>query len=178
MMPVNRKASRNENPARFENTPTSRLAKNNTDAVSKGTIDGFALPWEVIPAFKLQEMVKFHTQTDPSRPALYSAVFVFAMNQAKYDSLPADLKKVIDDNSGIQLAALFGRAMDEGDKVGLDIAQKAKNNIVALDLAETQRWRRTAGAVETDWVAEMKGKNIDGVKLAAEARALIAKHSK
>ena len=100
------------------------------------------------------------------------------MNRNAYDRLPADLKKVIDDNSGVELAAMFGRAMDEGDKVGLGIAQKAKNNIVALDVAETQRWRRTAGAVETDWVNEMKGKNIDGAKLAAEARALIAKHTK
>jgi len=49
---------------------------------------------------------------------------------------------------------------------------------VALDLAETQRWRRTAGTVESDWVNEMKGKNIDGAKLASEARALIAKHTK
>ena len=70
------------------------------DAVSKGTIDGFLLPWEVMPSLKLHEMVKFHSETDPSRPALYSAVFVLAMNQAKYDSLPADLKKVIDDNAG------------------------------------------------------------------------------
>ena len=40
-----------------------------------------------------------------------------------------------------------------------------------LDLAETQRWRRTAATVETDWVKEMKAKNIDGAKLASEARA-------
>jgi len=45
-------------------------------------------------------------------------------------------------------------------------------------VAETQRWRRTAGSVETDWVNEMKGKNIDGAKLVSEARALIAKHSR
>ncbi len=75
------------------------------DAVSKGTIDGFLLPWEIIPAVKLHEMVKYHSETDPSRPALYSAVFIFGMNQAKYDSLPADLKKVIDNNSGAALVA-------------------------------------------------------------------------
>ena len=68
--------------------------------------------------------------------------------------------------------------MDEGDQEGREIAVKAGNRIVALDLAETQRWRRTAGSVETDWVAEMKGKGIDGAKLAAEARALIDKYSK
>ncbi|MCY1532545.1 hypothetical protein D9M68_678270 [compost metagenome] len=100
------------------------------------------------------------------------------MNRTAYDKLPADLKKVIDNNSGVETAAMFGRVMDDADKVGRDIAVKAGNNIVALDVAETQRWRRTAGAVEADWVKEMKGKNIDGAKLASEARALIAKHTK
>jgi hypothetical protein len=49
---------------------------------------------------------------------------------------------------------------------------------VALDVNETQRWRRTAAAVETDWINEMKGKGVDGAKLAAEARALVEKYSK
>ena len=61
---------------------------------------------------------------------------------------------------------------------GFDNLIKAKNNIIELDVAETQRWRRTAGSVETDWVNEMKGKSIDGAKLVSEARALIAKHSR
>ena len=39
-------------------------------------------------------------------------------------------------------------------------------------------WRRTAATVETDWVNEMKGKNIDGAKLLSEARALIAKYQR
>ena len=64
------------------------------DAISKGVIDGFLLPWEVIPSVKLHEMVKFHSETDPKERALYSAIFIMAMNPAKYDSLPADLKKV------------------------------------------------------------------------------------
>jgi hypothetical protein len=85
---------------------------------------------------------------------------------------------VIDNNSGIELAAAFGRAMEEGDKAGLALAQKAGNNLVALDVAETQRWRRTASVVESDWVAEMKGKGIDGAKLASEARALVTKYNK
>ena len=68
--------------------------------------------------------------------------------------------------------------MDEGDKAGRAIAEKAGNNIVALDTAETQRWRRTAATVETDWVNEMKGKNVDGAKLVSEARALIAKYQR
>ena len=148
-----------------------------TEALSKGVIDGTTIPWEVTPALKVSELVKNHT-TFAGQQGLYTQTFAFSMNRSAYDKLPADLKKVIDNSSGIETAAMFGRAMDEGDKVGRAIAEKAGNNIVALDVAETQRWRRTAGTVETDWVNEMKGKNIDGAKLASEARALIAKYSK
>ncbi|MDR7149015.1 TRAP-type C4-dicarboxylate transport system substrate-binding protein [Hydrogenophaga palleronii] len=158
-------------------TPVGMPVPAVTEALSKGVIDGTTIPWEVTPALKVSELVKNHT-TFAGTTGLYTQTFAFSMNRNAYDRLPADLKKVIDDNSGIETAAMFGRAMDEGDKAGRAIAVKAGNNIVALDVAETQRWRRTAATVETDWVAEMKGKNIDGAKLAAEARALIAKHSR
>ncbi len=158
-------------------TPVGMPVPAVTDALSKGTIDGTTIPWEVTPSLKVTELVKNHT-TFAGKEGLYTQTFAFSMNKAAYDKLPADLKAVIDKNSGIETAAMFGRAMDAGDKEGRDIAVKAKNNIVALDIAETQRWRRTASTVETDWIAEMKTKNIDGAKLASEARALIAKHSR
>jgi len=158
-------------------TPVGMPVPAVTEALSKGVIDGTTIPWEVTPALKVSELVKNHT-TFAGSTGLYTQTFAFSMNRNAYDRLPADLKKVIDDNSGVETAAMFGRVMDEGDKAGRDIAVKAGNNIVALDVAETQRWRRTAAAVETDWIEEMKGKNIDGAKLAAEARALIAKHSR
>lgn len=147
------------------------------EGLSRGTIEGTTIPWEVAPALKVQELVKNHT-TFAGDKGLYTQTFAFSMNRASYDRLPADLKKVIDDNSGIETAALFGRAMDEGDKVGRDLAVKAGNNIVALDVAETQRWRRTAATVEADWIEEVAKRNIDGKMLAAEARSLIAKYSR
>ncbi len=158
-------------------TPVGMPVPAVTDALSKGTIDGTTIPWEVTPSLKVTELVKNHT-TFAGKEGLYTQTFAFSMNKAAYDKLPADLKAVIDKNSGIETAAMFGRAMDEGDRTGREIAVKAKNNIIELDVAETQRWRRTAGSVETDWVNEMKGKNIDGAKLVSEARALIAKHSR
>ncbi|WP_300648543.1 TRAP transporter substrate-binding protein [Hydrogenophaga sp.] len=158
-------------------TPVGMPVPAVTDALSKGTIDGTTIPWEVTPALKVSELVKNHT-TFAGKEGLYTQTFAFSMNKASYDKLPPDLKAVIDKNSGIETAAMFGRAMDDGDKAGRAIAEKAGNNIVALDVAETQRWRRTAATVETDWINEMKGKNIDGAKLVSEARALIAKNQK
>ena len=148
-----------------------------TEALSKGVIDGATVPWEVTPAVKIAEMVKNHTSFSGPQ-GLYTQTFALSMNKAAYDKLPADLKKVIDNNSGIETAALFGRAMDDADQVGLAIAQKAGNHIVKLDEAETQRWRAAAAEVETGWVADMKGKGIDGARLAARARELVAQSAK
>lgn len=147
------------------------------EALSKGVIDATTIPWEVTPALKIQQIVKNHTGFAGDQ-GLYTQTFVVAMNKGAYDKLPADLKKVIDANSGIETAALFGRAMDEGDKVGLELAQKAGNKIHMLDAAETQTWRRTAAGVRDVWFKEVAAKGIDGKKLADEAAALIAKHAK
>ncbi len=157
-------------------TPVGMPVPAVTEALSKGVISGTTIPWEVAPSLKVHELVKNHT-TFAGDKGLYTQTFAFSMNKASYDKLPADLKKVIDNNSGINTAAMFGQAMEEGDRVGREIAVKAGNKIIALEVAETQRWRRTASVVETDWVAEVAKKGIDGAKLAKEARALIAKHS-
>lgn len=147
------------------------------EALSKGVISATTIPWEVVPAVKVQQIVKNHTGFTGDK-GLYTQTFAVAMNKAAYDKLPADLKKVIDDNSGMAAAALFGRAMDEGDKAGLALAQKGGNNVITLDAAETQRWQRAAAGTRAVWYREVSERGLDGQKLAAEAAALIAKHSK
>ena len=158
-------------------TPVGMPVPAVTEALSKGVIDGATTTWEVSPSLKVTELVKNHTSFAGDK-GLYNMAFAFSMNKATYDKLPPDLKKVIDNNSGLEAAAMFGRAMDEGDKAGRDIAAKAGNNLVTLDAAETQRWLRTASSVESDWVTEVAKKGIDGKKLASEARALIAKYNR
>jgi HEAT repeat protein len=103
--------------------------------------------------------------------------FIFAMNRESYEKLPDDLKQLIDDNSGPEVAALFGRAMDEVDVIGRAVAQKAGNDLVTLDEAETARWQQTAQKTTADWIAEMNGKGIDGAALVEDARRRIEKYS-
>ncbi|MBZ0145779.1 MAG: TRAP transporter substrate-binding protein [Rhodocyclaceae bacterium] len=158
-------------------TPVGMPVPAVSEGLSKGVITATTIPWEVTPALKVQQLVKNHTGF-AGEQGLYTQTFAVAMNKAAYDKLPADLKKVIDANSGSDTAAMFGRAMDEGDKRGLDMAQKAGNKIHMLDAVETQTWRRTAAAVRGIWYKEVAGKGIDGPKLAAEAEALIEKYNK
>jgi TRAP-type C4-dicarboxylate transport system substrate-binding protein len=90
-------------------TPVAMPVPQVSEALSKSVIDGALVPYEVVPSVKIQELAKFHSETDPSEPAIYTSTFVFAMNKAKYDSLSPELKKVIDANSGVALSGLIGK---------------------------------------------------------------------
>lgn len=157
-------------------TPVGMPVPAVAEALSKGVITATTIPWEVVPALKVQQIVHNHTGFSGNK-GLYTQTFGILMNKAAYEKLPADLKKVIDANSGIETAAMFGRTMDAGDKVGLSLAKKAGNKIYTLDPAETKRWVQAASGVRDIWYKEVAAKGIDGPKLAAEAERLIAKYS-
>ena len=147
------------------------------EALSKGVIDGAVIPWEVALPLKIHDLADSHTSFSGEN-ALYVATFMLAMNKDSYERLPADLRAVIDANSGIETSALFGRAMAAGDKAGLAKAKTTDNKIVVLDEAETARWREAARPVVSEWLAEMKEKDIDGEALLKDARALIDRYSR
>ncbi len=147
------------------------------ESLSKGVISAATVPWEVAPSVKLHQIVKNHTGFSGNR-GLYTQTFALVMNKASYDKLPPDLKKVIDSNSGPDVAAAFGRAMIAADAEGMDLAKKAGNRIVTLDEAETQRWKRAAAGVRALWYKEVGDKGIDGQKLAGEAERLVEQYTK
>ena len=146
------------------------------DALSKGVIDGTLLPWEVTTPLKISELVSTHTRFSGNR-SLCVALFVTIMNKAKYEGLPDDLRKVIDNNAGLETSKWAGKVQNDGDKPGLEVAQKRGNTILTLDAAETARWRAAAEPAVEAWITEMTGKGIDGKTLVADARAMIAKYA-
>ncbi|EAQ04512.1 TRAP dicarboxylate transporter, DctP subunit [Pseudooceanicola batsensis HTCC2597] len=145
------------------------------EALSKGVIDATVIPWEVTTALKVSELVENHT-TWPGN-ALYTATFIWAMNKDKYEALPDDLKKVIDDNSGEEFSAFAGRVMQEADQPALEFAQERGNNIIDLSDEQIAEWKEAAAPIETWWVEEMTDAGLDGQALLDEAKALIEEAS-
>lgn len=144
------------------------------EALSKGVIQGAVVPWEVTPALRVPELVKNHTEFGGDH-ALYTTTFVLAMNKAKYDSLPDDLKKIIDDNSGAEFSAFAGRTQQEYDAPGRKLAEG--NNIIELSAEESAKWQEAAQPVIDNWVAEMDSKGVEGQALLDEARGLIEEYT-
>ena len=145
------------------------------EGLSKGVIDGTTIPWEVTSALKIPELVTNHTEFEGN--ALYVLTFVLAMNKDRYESLPDDLKKVIDDNSGLEFSVFAGGQMQEDDGPARQLAVDRGNNIVTLTVEEAQPWREVAAPIYDEWVAEMQDKGIDGQALIDEARMLIDKYT-
>ncbi len=145
------------------------------EGLSKGVIDGTTIPWEVTAALKVPELVGNHTEFDGV--SLYTLTFVLAMNKDSYDSLPDDLKAVIDANSGLEFSVFAGGTQADADGPARKLAVDRGNNIVTVSGAEIDAWREVAAPIYAEWIADMDSRGKDGQALVDEARMLIEKYT-
>src|ERR1700761_2449101 len=79
-------------------------------ALTEGVVDGCVDPWHMVPTFRLNDVLKNHTEF--SDLSLSSRTYVLAMNKAAYQRLPRDLQTVLDNNSGQVAAGMAGAMWD------------------------------------------------------------------
>lgn len=161
----------------FGSSPVAMPMPAVTEAISKGVIDGYVLPWESLPPVKLHELTKYHTETDASEPALYTAVFTIAMNPAKYNSLPADLKQVIDNNSGAEFSAMIGRTWDESAAAARELAKQNGNEFNTVPATELARWMPITDKITAEWVQDTNRMGYPAQEMVDAAKQLIDKYS-
>jgi TRAP-type C4-dicarboxylate transport system substrate-binding protein len=145
-----------------------------SEALSKGVLDGTTIPWEVTSALKVPELVKNHTEFEG--PALYNLTFVLAMNKDRYESLPEDLQKVIDDNSGLAFSIFAGGTQADADGPARQIAVDLGNNIFTVTEEQAKEWDALVNPIYETWVADMESKGIDGQALIDEAKTLMGEY--
>ncbi len=148
------------------------------EALSKGVIDGAVIPYEVAPGIKVNELTKYTAEPDRKFNALYTTVFVVAMNKAKYESLPPDLKKVLDANSGGDFSAFMGKTQEAADVPGRAQMVASGSQITVIPGAELDKWRKATDTLDDQWAADVTAKGGDGKKLLQDARDLIKKHTR
>jgi TRAP-type C4-dicarboxylate transport system substrate-binding protein len=145
-------------------------------ALSKKVVDGAFIPWEIIPALKLQDLIKYEIE-GPNKVRFGTTTFQVSMNEARWNSLPADVKKAFTDNSGEAWVREVGNIWATNDDTGIAIAVKAGNHHIQLTEAELGAFKQKLEPVIDRWVDEVKSKGIDGRALVNAARANVAKHS-
>lgn len=117
--------------------PVGMPASDTYTALQRGVIDGLSFTWQPIQAFRLDELINTHTNIP-----FYNSTFVISMNKDKYDRLPEDLKKVIDDNSGAALAANISKVFDvSNDKAMAAAKEKGDVMIDIPDPLNEPNWK-------------------------------------
>ena len=152
---------------------TLKAAPESFELLSTGVMDGTFFPDESVASFKLS-MIK-HATTFPG--GLYNTSFVFMMNPAKYNSLSAQDKAVVDKLSGEPAARMFGEGWDKVDAASRDGVQKAQGVArIQADKAFVKAVADKQDYLETKWAAAAQVKGLtDPKKVLAEFRAEIKK---
>lgn len=118
-------------------TPVGLPATDIYTSLQRGVLDGLSLPWDATGSFRLIELTNTHTNIP-----FYSSAIMVTMNKDKYNSLPDDLKKVIDDNSGMQMAAAAGKVFDAEDaKYMAEAKAKGDTMIDIPDPLNDPKWK-------------------------------------
>ncbi|ASY66959.1 TRAP transporter solute receptor (plasmid) [Sinorhizobium sojae CCBAU 05684] len=141
--------------------------------LSNGVIDGCCLPYEVVPAFKLQELTSYSAAPAPAARGLYANTFALVMNQARYESLSDDLRGVIDAASGMALSHRLGKQFDEFEAFGKSVVEKQGNQIVEIPVEEVAAWREAAAPIYDAWIAKLNDAGHDGAAIMARANELL-----
>ncbi|SEF59282.1 TRAP transporter substrate-binding protein [Marinobacterium lutimaris] len=152
--------------------PVTQMAS----AVSKGVLDIAVLPFEVVASMKIHQLVDHHTEI-PGDRGLYTQFFIFSMNKDSYESLPPDLQKVIDDNSGIELAGHIGSLFDKYEGIAREEAVKEGNSFYELSMEERNSWEETMQPAIQEWMEQMSDDGYDAEGLYRKAQTLIEKYT-
>lgn len=151
--------------------PVGMAAPESYTSMQRGVIDGVALPWEGALSFRLNELAESHTEIE----GLYTLTFIVTMNKQVYNSLPADLKEVIDNNSGMEWANKAGVLFDELDSIGRKQAVDAGHNIVTIEGGtENPVWKTPIVNARKAYLDDLQGKGLPARDVYNQAVALAA----
>lgn len=145
-------------------------------ALSRGTVDGALVPFEIFPPLKLHELTR-NSVEGVGGTRFGTSVFLFAMNKERYESLEEDLRAVIDANTGAAIAERIGASWDEVENPGRTMQTEAGHTIAALSPESQVEFDARGQQVVDRWIAEMGSNGIDGAALVEAARAAIAAHA-
>jgi len=141
----------------FGAVPVTMPISESYSALERGVVDGTVLDWNGLHVFKLAELLKYSTETD-----FYTMTMMIVMNKRKYDSLPDDIKKIIDQTTGIVMSRDAGKAYDEMRLVEREQCLKEGMQTIQLPSEDIKKLQALTMPLREEWVEEMNNKNLPG----------------
>ena len=142
------------------------------EATARNQVDGFLINWAITHPFRLYEVAKHHSEP---KGGLFQGMLLTLMSQRSYTRLPAELRAVIDANSGAGLSRQLGEIWDTQTQQAIDATRAAGNEIIEISDAEKARWRTAVAPAYEAWMAEMNRRNRNGRALFDDILATTAR---
>jgi TRAP-type C4-dicarboxylate transport system substrate-binding protein len=130
-------------------------------SLERGMVDGTVLSWDALKSFKSFEVTKYRTVV-----GLYIARMITMMNMDTWNSLPPDIQKIIDENSGLGKSIAAGKVMDAANINSRDNIivpfdkDKGNPDYVVLSDEERGKWRDALSPLYGKWIEENEGKGL------------------
>ena len=157
----------------FGGTPVGIPLPGVYEALERKQVDAMLINWAITQPYRFYEVTKFHLATP-----IFQGTLLTLMSQKAYDKLPPDLKKVIDNNSGVAYAKYIGEVWDAQTAPALEAIRKSGNTIYELDPAELARWKVAAKPAYDAWIAEMNKQGRPGQKMFDDWLATSARYGR
>jgi TRAP-type C4-dicarboxylate transport system substrate-binding protein len=124
------------------------------ESLQRGTIDGLVNPAEVLAGWKYGELIKYSTVT--YKAVGNAIVFYVIMNKEKYDKLPDDIKKIVEEVS-LEFKEKYAVAGNELDIEGIEFLKKHGGQLIYLSDAEVKKWQQATVSVVNDYKKDLLG---------------------
>ena len=141
----------------FGAVPVNMPVTETYTALERGVVGGTVLPWEGNFIFKLAELLKYGTEVD-----FYTMTMMVVMNKAKWESLPADVKKAIDDTSGLILSQQAGRVYDQVRPFMKKMCLEKGMEPITFAPAEKKKLEALTLPLRNEWIKDMESKGLPG----------------
>jgi TRAP-type C4-dicarboxylate transport system substrate-binding protein len=151
--------------------PVGMPMSDTPEALQKGVVKGLLSSLEVLKDFKYAESCRYVTLVDT---VIYP--FAVVMNRDRWNSLPPEVQKVLDDLVAEQ-SEWTGNYMDGHVKESVEWSRSTYQvELIELPAEEKARWDARLQPMTAKWVAEASQKGLPAEAILADLQAMVAKH--
>ena len=142
------------------------------EVLERGVADGIFFPWGSMFLFGLDKVTKYHIDA-----SLYSTVFTYSMNKAKYDAMSPAQKKVMDDHCTTEWAVKLTSPWHDFEAAGRDKMRAAPGHeVYALTPEQLKAWRAGVEPLQKQWAEAVKKAGGNPDEIYKDFQATVAKY--
>jgi TRAP-type C4-dicarboxylate transport system substrate-binding protein len=153
--------------------PVAMPQSETPEAIQKGVVKGMVSSMEILKDFSFAAYCPYATEAN-----LFVVSFAVVMNKDKWNSLPANVKKVLDDMRREQ-AEWTGKYVDDHVKEALVWSkQKYNHQVISLPASDKAEIPKLLKPMIDDYIKRMNGLGLPGDQIVKDIYALKNKYEK